>query len=374
MTQARPKVFVLGFGSIGVLLASCLHQQSQSVVIPLLRSKERLGDFKKLSFKAGVRALYQKDRPLSESVLENASCPELFPQDWKIDNLIITTKTYQTKEALAPYMKYIHPDTNIILVQNGLGVFEVLNDEIFLDFKPNLFQGVISHGIFHDTGFTFNHAGFGDMKVARLPSKDPSSIVQSNSLIANDANNNELIRLMCSPGYAKALAVKHLTYQEMLLGQLEKFLVNTCINPVTSIVDCINGELKDCAKPIFTAIITEALDILRVAYRPLFDYKSQSDDYPVLDVASVLNADRMLEFIIHVGCVVNKENSSSMRQDVVNVRETEIDYINGYIVTLCEKLGLGPEKCKTNQTIATLVKLRLELNKTRKLHGDKRAA
>lgn len=258
MTQPQSRVFVLGFGSIGVILASQLQKCTQSVVIPLFRSKERLGDFEKLQHKAGVKSLYQENQPTFETSFANASCPELFPQDWKIDNLIITTKTYQTKDALKPYMKYIHPETNVILVQNGLGVFEVLNEEIFLDFKPNLFQGVISHGVFHAAGFTFNHAGFGDLKIARLPNKGTGDIVQSYNLVKEDFEKNELIKMLCTPSFVEALNVKHLTYQEMLLGQLEKFLVNLCINPVTSIVDCINGELREVASPIFEAIIKEA--------------------------------------------------------------------------------------------------------------------
>lgn len=81
------------------------------------------------------------------------------------------------------------------------------------------------------------------------------------------------------------------------------------------------------------------MQVLKVAYRPLFEYKRQSVDYPDLDVAAVLDSERMLEFILRIGCEVNKNNSSSMRQDVVNLRDTEVEYINGYIVRLCEKLA-----------------------------------
>ncbi|SCV03845.1 LANO_0G06612g1_1 [Lachancea nothofagi CBS 11611] len=372
MTQPQPKVFILGFGSIGVLLASHLQRNTQISIVPLLRSEKRLQDFEELQRKASIKSLFKEGQPSYESVFSDATCPELFPRDWKIDNLIITTKTYQTKDALAPFMKFLHPQTNVMLVQNGLGVFEVLNDEIFLDYKPNLFQGVISHGIFHESGFSFNHAGFGDLKVSRLPSKDPQSIVQTKELVETDQKNNELVKVLSQPDFIQGLNVKHLTYQEMLLGQLEKFLVNACINPITSIVDCINGELRDVAGPIFSSIISEALDVLKIAYKPLFDYKPENDNFPNLDVAGVLNRDRMLDFVLKIGCIVNGTNSSSMRQDVVNLRETEVDYINGYIVKLCGKLGLGPDYCKTNQTIETLVKLRLGLNRGRAKYGDQR--
>lgn len=372
MTKTQPTIFVLGFGSIGALLAAQLQKRAQANVIPLLRSKQRLAEFQKYEYKAKIRSIFKEGHPELVATFPNASCPDLMPSECKIDNLIITTKTYQTKEAMAPYMKYIHPDTNIILVQNGLGVFEVLQEEVFLDFSPNLFQGVISHGAFHDTGFTFNHAGFADLKIARLPVGKNSDIVQSLSLVREDAENNELMKAFCEPQFVESLAVKHLTYQEMLLGQLEKFLVNACINPITSIVDCINGELKTIAGPIFESIITEALAVLKIAYKPLFDYTPKNSDFPALDVTGTLDASRMLEFIIRIGCIVNDDNSSSMRQDVLNLRDTEIQYINGFIVRLCEKLGLPSEQCKVNQSVETLVNLRLGLNRTRDQFGDKR--
>ncbi|SCU98147.1 LADA_0H10880g1_1 [Lachancea dasiensis] len=372
MAATQPRVCILGFGSIGVLLASHLQQNAQVTVIPLLRSEKRLEDLIAHRKTANVKSLFLDQQPIRETIFDAATCPELIPNDWKIDNLIITTKTYQTKDALKPYMKYLHPRTNIMLVQNGLGVFEVLNEEIFVEWKPNLFQGVISHGIFNTGGFSFSHAGFGNLKVARLPSQDPGSIVQSNQLISSDRSGNELIRIMNDSNFAAGLDVQHLTYQEMLLGQLEKLIVNCCMNSVTSIVDCINGELRDIGAPIFDAIISESLTVLQTAYKPLFDYKPSSRDFPSLDVLGVLDRKRLLAFVLNIGCVVNGSNSTSMRQDVVNLRDTEIEYINGYIVRLCDKLALGRESCKTNETIETLVKLRLGLNRYRDEHGDKR--
>ncbi|SCU99945.1 LAME_0G06546g1_1 [Lachancea meyersii CBS 8951] len=372
MTQAQQKVFVLGFGSIGVLLASQLQQNARVSVVPLFRSEKRLQDFGDSERKVSVKCTYDEGVSIRENVYNGATCPELFPKDGKIDNLIITTKTYQTKDALAPYMKYIHPQTNVMLVQNGLGVLEVLKDEVFVDFRPNLFQGVISHGVYQTTGFSFTHAGFGDLKISRLPGADSDSIVQSNKFIGNDKESNSLLELFTQPDFTKGLNVVHMTYQEMLLGQLEKYMVNTCMNSVTSILDCINGELIDVAAPTFDAIIAESLAVLKAAYKPLFDYKPESEDYPDIDLSRVLDPVKLRDFIIWVACDKAGGNSSSMRQDTVNLRETEVEYLNGYIVKLCKELNLGPEHCKINQTLVDLVKLRLELNRYRDKHGDMR--
>lgn len=394
MTNAQPIVFTLGLGSIGALLASHLERQALTSVVPLLRSQEKVSRFQAQESTLGIRTLFEEGKPVKYARFNRVSSPDTFPLDireWtstgQIDNLIITTKTYQTKEALEPYLKYIHPETNIILVQNGLGVLEILKEEVFVDFKPNLFQGVISHGVFQDPSTPsnaataedgsipstiFNHAGFADLKVARLP-WDETQIVQSNSLLQRDRDGSELIQILMQDPIKQRLNIKHMTYQEMLLGQLEKFLVNACINPITSIVDCINGELDEIAKPIFSSIITESLDVLKVAYKPLFEYKAKNlQEFPELDVKGTLDPQRMLDFIIKVGCQVNKKNSSSMRQDVVNLRDTEVGYINGYIVKLCSKHGLPEGSCKVNKTVETLVGLRLDLNRVRDREGDLR--
>ncbi|KAK4924459.1 2-dehydropantoate 2-reductase (Ketopantoate reductase) (KPA reductase) (KPR), partial [Elasticomyces elasticus] len=49
------------------------------------------------------------------------------------------------------------------------------------------------------------------------------------------------------------------------------------------------------------------------------------------------------------------QNSSSMREDIRNVRGTEIDYINGYIVKRGEEQGI---RCVLNYMICQMVKSR----------------
>ncbi|CAL9734601.1 2-dehydropantoate 2-reductase [Monosporozyma servazzii] len=370
----KPVIHIVGMGSMGTLLAVNLLQFSNTEVIPLFRNKERLSQFQKdAASTIGIRKLFEKDTPLITKRVENSFCPTDFPGT-HIQNLVITTKTYQTKSALQPYLPYIDSDTNLILIQNGLGVLEVLREDIFTkaDNRPNLFQGVISHGCFQDEGFIYNHAGFADIKIARLPWSQ-EDLVQTNDSVVNDSSENSLVKILTEPTFAKEFNSKIMTYQEMLFGQLFKFLINACINPVTATLDCDNGEMVDSCRPIFVSIIEEGLSILRVAYKPLFEYENKynsMDDYPSLNVNSVLNVDHLVNEIIHIGCVVNAKNSSSMRQDTRYLRETEIDYINGYLVNLAHDLGLSPDSAKVNKTISELVKLRLGLNRKRASEGE----
>lgn len=366
--DAKPLVHIVGLGSMGAILAVDLLRFADCSVVPLFRSRKRLEQFQnETQSTVGVRKLYLENSPLLEKKLPLASSPETFSPA-HIKNLVITTKTYQTKDSLKPYLPYIDNNTNLILIQNGLGVLEVLRNEVFTDIakRPNLFQGVISHGCFQDKdhSFRYNHAGAADLKIARLP-WDPEEMVQSVDSVNTDMQENELVRLLTCNPFAKEFGVKFMTYQELLLGQLYKFLVNTCINSVTAILDCGNGEMTGHCSSVFELIIEEGLQVLRAAYEPLFRYEKNYSDkpnYPQLAINSVLNTEKMVKDVEYIGCVVNGKNSSSMRQDTLYLRDTEIDYINGYVVSLGEKYNIDTN---ASRMIKELVNLRLHLNRSR---------
>lgn len=371
-------VHVLGMGSMGSLLSVNMIKSANVHVIPLFRNVAKIDKFRnECDSTVGIRRVFLEDKPLTTVRIPDVYCPETIPKGSKIQNLVITTKTYQTKDAISPYLSYLDRDSNIIMVQNGLGVLDVLRDEIFTNpnSRPQLFQCVITHGAYQDHDFIFNHAGFADMKISRLP-WDEHEILQTNEEVEKDALENSLIKIFMDENVKKSLDIKHMTYQELLLGQLLKFIMNSCINSVTAIVDSDNGEIVENCKPVFRSIIEETLGILRVAYKPLFEYESKyknAPDYPQLTVNATLDLEHLIEEINTVACILNKNNSSSMRQDTRYLRDTEIDYINGYTVTLAKKLNLDPSMAKVNKTISELVELRLALNRRRASLGNEKS-
>ncbi|EDO14920.1 hypothetical protein Kpol_1005p8 [Vanderwaltozyma polyspora DSM 70294] len=365
----KPVVHILGLGSMGTLIASDLLKYNEVTVVPLLRSKEKLSIFSnRYDNTIRLRKIFLDGSPVQENKLCNSYCPETFKNAGPIENLVITTKTYQTKEALLPYLPYIKSHTNIILIQNGLGILELLKEEIFTDSnsRPQLFQGVISHGVYQDEGFTYNHAGWVGMKIARLPWEN--NIVQTNELLEHDKINNSLVNLLTKEPFCSKFGIEHLTYQELLLGQLHKFILNCCMNSVTAIMDCVNGEMREYCEPVFRLIIEESLDILAQGYPKLFAYDKEfkgKNEYPQLNVNSILSVDYLVKDIIKIGCVMCAQNSTSMRQDTLYLRKTEIDYINGYLAKLAQKLNLPKNSSKVNETIISMVNLRSGLNKDR---------
>lgn len=371
----KPVVHIIGMGSMGAIIAMNLLEHTQCEIVPLFRDIAKCERFvKDANSSITVNRIfsgYEGENATVSHKIERFYSPENYPTNEPIRNLIVTTKTYQTQNAIKPFLPYIDSETNLILAQNGLGVLEEIKDGIFApetnQDRPHLFQGVIAHGAYQSSEFTFNHACDADFKIARLPWSH-HNMVQPCELVTNDASNNELMHLFTNPTFEKVFHVSHLTYQEMLIGQLVKFLGNSCINSVTAIVDALNGELLNCCHETFTSIVEESLSILKTVYRPLFEYEKEYNDkegYPSLNVSKTFELGPLVDGIIYLCCVQGGKNSTSMRQDTINLRDTEIDYINGFVVTMANKFNTGPNPAKVNKTIVELVNLRSGLNRVR---------
>lgn len=79
-----------------------------------------------------------------------------------------------------------------------------------------------------------------------------------------------------------------------------------------------------------------------------------------LDFKARFSPERLEKMVLHVA-KMTAENKSSMLQDVRAGRETEIDYINGYLVARGEQFGL---KCEQNRALIKMVKDKHHIRET----------
>ncbi|KAL6946602.1 hypothetical protein ACO0RG_000760 [Hanseniaspora osmophila] len=385
------KFHVLGLGSIGAIIANSLQELQKTTsslqieVIPIIRNKSKVVDFgKNHDFKLKINQLYHKKTVISDP-FELTTCPEMLNESKDtltrepIENLVITTKTHQTVAALKPIWneRLINENTNIILIQNGFGMLEELitafPEIASKNFK--VFQGVISHGVFMENyPNEFNHAGFLDLKIAMINGMEDNGIkgLQTVQDLQKLKQENALISVFQHLN----LDVKVLTFQELTVGQIEKFCVNCCINSITTILNCVNGQLlvnEVETRKLFTNVITEVTTLFAQSekYKNIFNYYNvienvaNKENYPnTIDLTKLNNIPKLLDYVVDIGCVKNRENSSSMRQDAINKRDTEIDFINGYVVRLClQELSLPVSHCSVNNTIVSFVKVKNQLLK-----------
>ncbi|KAG7933429.1 uncharacterized protein OGAPODRAFT_100410 [Ogataea polymorpha] len=329
-------VYILGAGGIGTLVASVLTKRYP--VNFLVRRKEKLDLLKKTNNTFTITQLFNQGRRIDCKIARACQADDI--PDQHIDFLIVSVKTFDTVKSLMPLLPRISPSTNIMLIQNGMGVLEELYASLWpqASERPVIYQGVITHGVFQDRDqegtFDYNHAGNGDFKIARVDGKNADHPVLK-TLVESD---------LCTTVYS---------YEDLLVHQVAKLMVNCCMNPTTAVLDCVNYEIDglESIREYFSRLVHEAMEILRVRY-------------PSLAGRAELDESRLVEFILEKGCKLNGKNSTSMRQDTLFLRDTEIDYINGYIVNLAEQQGTD---APYNRTIQLLTKSRLRINRSRAL-------
>ncbi|KKY16841.1 putative 2-dehydropantoate 2-reductase [Phaeomoniella chlamydospora] len=278
------------------------------------------------------------------------------PEDTQIDCLIVTVKGAMTVDALRSVRGRLKgPGSTVLLMQNGMGQRDELDAEIFRDpsTRPKYMQGIISHGAYLTDPFTATHAGNGDIQLGMLsdtPSLAPASAGLIRALGREEIENNlwsESARHLAGSLMESDLNCSLRTCAEVLTTQLLKLAVNATNNTLTALLDIINGhQLSNpiISGDIFPALISEISQIL-------LSLPEVSD--AVIGPHSRARFERHnLERFIRDMIKVNKTNSSSTREDMRRKKETELRYINGFLVKRGNELG---KDVKLNELLLWLV-------------------
>lgn len=329
---------------MGSLVAHELALSGKLAPTLLLKSRPRLDAFHNDGSTINVV------RPLgSESVTSkvrlNALVGPPVGKDGKsthIDNLIVATKTYATFSALKPYLSNISKDTNVLILQNGMGMVSALKSQFWSDphQMPSIYQAITNHGAYKLTPTTIHHVAPGALLIAHVPEG-----------FHDEKEMPDLVQAIID---APALNASYKSYEDLLFIQMEKLVVNACINPLTAVLDCFNGELLNGKEvvQIMKRVVKECLDCFRAEFPHLEDIPTTS---------TYLDYDRLLATVLEI-CKATSENSSSMREDMRHLNTTEIDWINGYIVRLGYKHRIPTP---TNKMLTNLVNTKMSIERAR---------
>lgn len=409
------KTFVLGAGAIGSLVAHELRMNAPHGIPPtlLFRNIQRLehfckntddgiGDVDELGRKGElvVSHLYSSNPFTARSRLNVAVAP---PIDGghvlNIENLIIVTKTFQTFLAIEPYISSLAPNANIVILQNGMGMASRLEERFWSQsvVKPNFFEAITTHGAFKSAPNIVQHAAEGTILLLRyLKESESGDVSQLNTVLPmieqNESSNvsslesippineqNEFSNVSSLESISSIteqnessnvsplepvppiieqivscsrLNATFIDRSSFLTAQMEKLVVNACINPLTSIYDCLNGDLLLGSGTSFLMrrIIIEAWWCLKAEYPHLTQSGEHNDSVEI---------DRLLEMVLHV-CKATAKNSSSMREDMRHLNTTEISSFNGHIANLGRKHGI---RTPTNVMLVQMVKSKLSIQR-----------
>lgn len=297
------KIVIVGPGAMGCLFAAFLSKSKEEVWL-LDKNKDNAAKINEIGISLeGVSGTWQA-KPKTTTNVQDIG---------KADLILICVKSFHTKQAIEQIKPLLQQNTKIMTLQNGIGNIEIIAE---LAGEDKVIGGITNEGAtLIETG-KIRHAGHGETLIGTLDGKVPVEIRSIREIFNKVGLQTKLSR-----------DIKGLVWS--------KLIINVGINALTAITRLPNGELTEFegTKRILRDAVTEAT---RIAKRKRI--KLAYDD-PLAKVEAV--------------CEGTSANISSMLQDVLRKKRTEIDFINGVIVRLGQELGIA---VPTNKLLVDLVK------------------
>ena len=297
------KIVVVGPGAIGSLFAAFLAKSKEDIWL-LDKNKERTAKINE----SGISL--EGESGSWQIKVKATSCSEDIGQ---ADLILICVKSFHTKIAIEQIKPLLGEETKILTLQNGIGNVEIISELVGQD---RVIAGVTNEGAtLIDIG-KIRHAGRGETIIGAIDGKTPVQMRAIRELFNKVGFECKMSR-----------DIKSLLWS--------KLIINVGINALSAITRLPNGKLIEYegTKRILRDAVTEAA---RIAKRKRI--KLIFDD-PLAKVEAV--------------CEGTQGNLSSMLQDVLRKKRTEVDFINGVIVRLAQELGID---VPTNKFLLDLVK------------------
>jgi len=299
------RIAAVGTGALGSLYAGYLARSGEEVYAVDIKE-----DIVSAIRSSGIRIVEPEGKEVSIPVKKATLKPE---EVGKVDLVIFLPKSRQTREAAQSARCLFGPETVGLTVQNGLG-------------NPEAIEAVVGEGRIL-AGVTLNastYLGPGRMLYAG----------RGETVIGEMRGGPSPRAEKIAAAFNKAGLSTHVS-SEVWNDVWGKLLVNAGVNPLTAITRLANGVLVDqaAAREIMRGLVEEGK---RVA-------QAKGIRLPYTDAVKK----------VEDACIATKPNYSSMLQDVLAQRETEVDFINGAIVREGERLGIDTP---INRTITNLVR------------------
>lgn len=229
------------------------------------------------------------------------------------DLIIVFVKSYQTAEAIESCLHLVNEQTRILTLQNGVGNVEILQQYIP---SEQIMGGTTSHGANVKQPGQIIHAGKGKTVMGRI-----------------DGQNRTRERWLAEKFAKAGIEVEINDNIQTLLW--DKLMVNVGINALTALLNIENGKLLEMEETqmLMKYLVAEAGNVSSQAKIQL------TCQNPLEHVKSIAEA--------------TGDNKSSMLQDLIKGRRTEVDYINGAIIKKGKEVGVSTPY---NKVMVALIK------------------
>lgn len=273
---------IVGAGAIGLLWYSKLAEKK----IPVTLLHRANSPLKTLTLMSDKQSHHY---PLSELSVnfESHTANTVTEQQLEFTQVLFCTKSFDLVSAYLTNKHYFSDDATLVTLCNGMGAQQTLNQ--FKTDQQKLFIGTTNEGALKLDTNVISKTGDGDIFVGAL-------------------NSNEQPPEPFTPYACSNIRQKLLT----------KLAINAVINPLTAFFNINNGQL------------------LEPDYLP---YYQACRDEVCLFLRSNLNEQQALMNIIDSVAYKTGKNRSSMLQDFSLNKQTEIQFISGYLISEATKVN-----------------------------------
>jgi len=249
---------------------------------------------------------------------------------WKVNrepisNLVVCVKAIQTVSAIRSLANRLNRESNILFLQNGAGMIEAINDQLFPDpqSRPNYVIGVISHGVTLNKSFDITHNGFSATSIGPVPRAMVGDDVDIATVLKTQSSY-----LLSNLSKSSTLNASAYCYTDILQIQLEKLAVNAFCNPICALNDAQNDFLftvPELRKSILKEISQVVLSLPELKGVAGLEKRFSTET---------------LEDTVNMIITKTAKTTCSMVWGLRAGRETEINFINGSWSRMGRKVGV----------------------------------
>lgn len=309
------KIYIVGAGGIGSVVAAELAREGYPVVIV-----DSWADHVDAINANGLRVESPSETFVAHVPAFQLDNLDLKSVPWKPDVVLLSVKSGYTKNTLEVIRPFIHENTVVISLQNGINEEEIADT---IGSHRTIGAVVLINGALRAPGHATKTAKLGHFVIGKLDGRETEHLSRLTTLleqVAPTRNTNNI------------------------WGELwSKLIINCCFNAVCAVSGLGMGEVvvRPELRAVGLSLARETVEVaqaqnIRLVQKVLWDLPPET----FLAESSSPMYDELVRRIVHKYRPF-PDLKPSMLQDVEKGRRTEIDYMNGWVSRKGGQLGIS---------------------------------
>ncbi len=307
--MTKPAIAIMGAGAIGSVIGGMVARNGHRVT--LVGRRAHMDEIARNGLRIG--GIW------GEHTVHNLNAVTEPPAEHQ-DIVFLTVKSFDTAKAARVALPMVGTNTVVISVQNGLGNIETLVEIVG---REKTVGGMAIFGA-----------------VIPEPGRVKVTVIASETLIG-EIDGSITPRVQAIESMLDSSGIPAKTSENIMRDIWHKVLYNIALNPLSAIFQVTYGEVADNPHTRWLAeqMIAEAVQVARASGQSL----------------GINSPEEYLNILWKQKLPPTRDHISSMLQDIMHGKKTEIDYINGAIIKLGAKYGI---ETPYNNAVVRLVKAR----------------